>query len=134
MLRKMIRVVSILAFVVSAVLGSFAAYVYFTPSDEEKLYEQKHQEAMTKLQKAQAAKGTPAELLLAKEAKDASDSAEIWGRGYRERLTTNRLALLATGAGVFISVVVFLLTLVKTKASSSGTPQGSWNNQYQNFN
>lgn len=132
MLRKIIRVVSILAFVVSAVLGLFAGYVYFTPSDEEKLYDQKQQEAMTKLQKAQAAKGTPAEAVLAKEAKDANDSAEIWGRGYRERSRANFLGMVACGFGAFASAIVVGLTFIKRKDRQNFTQQGSWNNQYQN--
>ena len=115
MFRKIARVFAILFLIGSVVIGSFATYVYLTPSDEEKLYDQKHKEAIEKLQKAQAAKGTAAEARLAKEAKEASDSADVWGRGYRERTQTNRLGVLASGGAAFVSFIVLLLTFARRK-------------------
>ena len=118
MLRKIVRVVAILFLIGSVVTLSFATYVYLTPSDEEKLYDQKHQEAIEKLQKAEAARGTAAEARLAKEAKEAADSADTWGRGYRERTRSNRLGVLVSGSVALLSVIVLVFTFVKRKTGA----------------
>ncbi|HEV8482312.1 MAG TPA: hypothetical protein VGV87_02030 [Blastocatellia bacterium] len=115
MLRKIVRVLAIMMLVGSVVIGSFAVSVYLTPSDEEKLYDQKHQEAVEKLQKAEAAKGTAAEALLSKEAREAAASADAWGQGYRERTRSNRLGVLASAGVAFLSFIVLLLTFVNRK-------------------
>ena len=115
MLRKLVRVLAIVMLVGSVVLGSFAVSVYLTPSDEEKLYDQKHQEAIEKLQKAEAAKGTSAEALLSKEAREAAASADVWAQGYRERTRSNRLGVLASASVAFLSFIVLLLTFINRK-------------------
>lgn len=129
MLRKTVRVMAILFLIGSVVIGGFATHVYLTPSDEQKLYEQKHQEAMVKLQKADAARGTAGEARLAKEAREAVDSAEIVGRGYRERNQWNRLGVLASGGIAFLSFVVLLLTFASRRRNVEVTYPGSRINQ-----
>ena len=133
MLRTIVRVLSILFLIGSIVIGAVATYVYLTPSDEEQLYQQKHQEAMEKLQKAQAARGTPAEPRLAKEAKEAADWAEAWGRGYRERLSWNRLGVIASAGAAFLSFVIFLLTFIKPKKRVQVPNSSLMDNQNQNL-
>jgi hypothetical protein len=115
MLRKIVRVLAILVLIGSVVIGGFATHVYLTPSDEQILYERRHQEAMEKLQKAEAARGTPGEARLAKEAKEAIDSAEVVGRGYRERNQWNRLGVLVSGGIALLSFIVLLLTFVNRR-------------------
>ena len=115
MLRKIVRVVAILFLIGSFVIGGFATHVYLTPSDEQILYERRHQEAMEKLQKAEAARGTPGEARLAKEAREAIDSAEVVGRGYRERNQWNRLGVLVCGGIALLSFIVLLLTFVNRR-------------------
>jgi len=116
MLRKIVRVLAIVVLIGSVVAGSLATYVYLTPSDEQKLYDQKHQEAIEKLQKAEAARGTVAEARLAKEAKEAAAWADAWGQGYRDRMQSNRLGVLASGAVAFLSFVVLMFTFTRRKA------------------
>src|SRR5262249_41085829 len=110
MLRKSVRVLAILFLIGSVTIGAFATYIYLTPSDEQRLYDQKHREAIEKLQRAEAAKGTAAEPQLAKEAKEAAQSAAAWGQGYRERARSNLLGLVASGGVAFLSLAVLLLT------------------------
>ena len=133
MLRTIVRVFAILFLIGSIVIGAFATYVYLTPSDEEKLYVQKHQETIEKLQKAEAARGTPAEARLAKEAKEAADWADAWGRGYRERLWWNRLGVLASAGAAFLSLMILLLTFIKRKNNVPNTNTGARERQNQNM-
>jgi hypothetical protein len=118
MLRKVVRVLATLVMIGSVGIGAFATYVYLTPSDEQRLYDQKHQEAIEKLQKAEAAKGTVNEARLAKEAKEAAAAAEAWGQGFRERTRSNRLGILASGTVALLSFIVLLITLVRSKSIS----------------
>jgi len=67
MIRKLIRVAAVLLLIGSIAVGSFATYIYLAPSDEEKLYDQKHHEAIEKLKKAENARGTAAEAQLARD-------------------------------------------------------------------
>jgi hypothetical protein len=115
MLRTIIRVFAILGLFGSVVIGGIATYIYLTPSDEQKLYEQKVQEVEEKFRKWEAAKGTPAEARLGKEFKDASDSAATWGRGYREGLRWNRLGVLASSCAAFLCFTILMLTFIKRK-------------------
>ena len=128
MLRKIIRVLAVVVLVGSVVLGAFATYVYLTPSDEQKLYDQKHEEAISKLRKAEAAKGTAEEARLAKEAREASGWAEAWGEGYRQRTHTNLLGLLASGGVAFVSFIILLLTFVKGKNNRGRQASAVWSN------
>ena len=112
MLRKAIRVLAILFLLGSIALGSFATYVYLTPSDEQILYDQKHAEATQKLKAAEAARGTSEESRFRKEAQDAAQSAALWGQGYRERVQSNRLGIIASAGIGFLSIVALLLTFV----------------------
>lgn len=133
MLRKVVRVFALISLIGSVVIGGFATYVWLTPSDEEKLYDQAHLEAMQKLQRAEAARGTPAEARLAKEAREAADSASVWGRGYRERLAWNRLGVLASGGVALLSFVIFLLTFIKRKNNAEILHNGTWDPHNQNL-
>jgi hypothetical protein len=117
MSRRIVRVIAILFLIGSSVAGIFATYVYLSPSDEQRLYEQKHQEAIQKIQKAEAAKGTSAEPRLAAEAKEAVQSAEAWGQGYRDRVSANRLGVILSGVVAFLSLIVLLLTFNRGKTS-----------------
>jgi hypothetical protein len=133
MLRTIVRVLAVLFLIGSIVIGGLATYVYLTPSDEEQLYQQKHQEAIEKLQRAEAARGTPAEARLAKESKEAVDSADPWGRGYRERLWWNRMGVLASAGAAFLSFMIFLLTFIKRKKNGQSQNPGAWEKQNQNL-
>ena len=133
MLRTIVRVLAVLFLIGSIGIGALATYVYLTPSDEEQLYQQKHQEAIEKLQRAEAARGTPAEARLAKESKEAADSAEAWGRGYRERLWWNRMGVLASAGAAFLSFMIFLVTFIKRKKNGQSPNPGPWENQNQNL-
>ena len=128
MLRKVVRAFALLFLMVSVVVGGFATYVWLTPSDEQRLYEQLHMEALEKLKKAEAARGTPAGAVLAKEAKDAVEWAEAWGRGNRERLGWNRLGVLASAGAALLSLIILALTFVKRK-SAEIAHSGSWRTQ-----
>ena len=128
MFRKTIRVLAVLGLLGSVVIGAFATYVWLTPSDEQILYDQKYREAQEKFKQLQAAKGTAAEARLAKEFKDAADSAEVWGRGYRERSSTNRLGVVACAVGAFVSFVIFLLTFAGRKKNVA-VPPTAWAGQ-----
>ena len=134
MLRKIVRVFSVLILTGSLAVGAVATYVYLSPSDEEKLYDQKHREAIEKLREAEAARGTAAEARLAKEAREAASSAEAWAEGYRQRVQTNRLGVLASGVVAFLSVIILLLTFVKRKNNGDSRHSGVWSNQSQNQN
>src|ERR1044071_8241005 len=113
MLRKSVRVLAILFLTGSLVTGCIATTTWLTPSDEQRLYEEKTREAMEKLRQAEAARGTLAEARLAKEARDAADSANLWGRGYRARLQASRLSMLASGGGAVVGPTTLLPTLIK---------------------
>jgi hypothetical protein len=132
MFRKVIRVLAILFLLGSLAIGAFATYVWLTPSDEQKLYDAKYQEAQAKLKQWEAAKGTPAETRLAREFKEAADSAEVWGRGHRERAATNRLGVIACGVVFFGSFIVFLLTFIGRKKSADPSPP-AWSTQNQGY-
>lgn len=133
MLRKVVRVFAILFLIGSLLIGGIATYVWLTPSDEQKLYEQKHREAMEKLRQAEAARGTPAEARLAKEAKEASDSANVWGQGYRERLWWNRLGVITSGGVAVLSFIILLLTFIKRKNNAAIPHPDPWSNQSPNY-
>jgi len=69
-------------------------------------------EAIEKLQKAEAARGTTAEPRLAKESREAVSSAEAWAEGYRQRTQANRLGILASAGVALVSFITLLLTFV----------------------
>ena len=129
MLRKVVRVLAILSLIGSAVAAGIATTLWLSPSDEQRLYEEKSRESLEKLRQAEAAKGTPAEARLAKDAKDAADSAAVWGRGYRERLRANRLGMLASGGVALLSLIILLLTFIKRKNDLATSAPGYWGNR-----
>jgi len=118
MLRIIMRVLAALFLIGSLGLGGFFTYILFTPSDEEMMYEQKHKEAVEKIKKAGAAQGTPYAETLLQDAKEASEIANLWREGYRDRLRQNRMAVIANAAVALISLIVLLLTFVKRKTRS----------------
>ncbi|MEW6127175.1 MAG: hypothetical protein AB1757_09060 [Acidobacteriota bacterium] len=132
MLRKILRVIAILGFLGSVASGSLAIYVWLTPGDEQKLYDRKSREALEKLQKAEVARGTAAEVKLRQEAKEAMDSANVWGRGARERQATNRLAVFACAGAAIFSFIIFLLTFIKRQPSMANIQPDAWNNHPSN--
>jgi hypothetical protein len=126
MLRKFVRVLAILFLTGSLVAGCIATTNWLTPSDEQRLYEEKYREAVEKLRQAEAAHGTLAEARLAKEARDAAESADLWGRGYRTRLWASRLGMLASGGVALLSLIILLLTFIKRKDKQAGTAPAPW--------
>jgi hypothetical protein len=110
-MRIFIGIVAALALLGSLAVGGISLFLYLRPSDELQLYEQKYGEAVEKLKQAEAAQGSPAEAALRQEAKEASDSARVWGEGARDRRRSHRLAVIASAALALLSAVVLRLTL-----------------------
>ena len=113
-MRKLLRILGIVILFGSLGLGTAAIYHWKKPSDEEKLYIDKTREAAEKLKQADAARGTPEEPALLEEAKQAQNSARLWGQGYHDRLENNRYALLASFAGVIVGGIVLWISSVKS--------------------
>lgn len=130
MLRNTIRVFAILFLIGSIVVGAMATYVWLTPSDEQRAYDQAYREAEEKLRKLEAAKGTPAEARLAKEFKEAINSVDVWRRGYTQRARWNLMGVLASSGVAFISFIVLLLTFIKRRNSAEIAHAGDWNPEY----
>ena len=120
MLRIILRVFTVLFLLGGLVFTGCAAYLLFTPSDEETLYEQKYKEMTEKYEKARVAKDPVEKARLLKESEDAAGWAKSWGEGARVR---KRSYQLASGVGIgisFFGIVGLGLTFVGRKARTVG--------------
>ncbi len=133
MLRKIVRVLAILFLLGSVALGLRATYLWLTPSDEQEIYDKKFQEAMGKVQRAEAARGTAAEARLMQEAKEAIASADIWRRAAGDRLWWNRVGSLVNGSLACFSFLILLLTFIKPKPAVEFAQPNAWNTNQQNL-
>jgi cytochrome c-type biogenesis protein CcmH/NrfG len=120
MLRIILRVFTVLFLMSGLVCTAVAAYLLFTPSDEETLYEQKYKEMTEKYEKARVAKDPVEKARLRKESEDAAGSAKSWGEGARVRRLSYQLALGVSLPISFFGFVGLVLTFVGRKPSTAG--------------
>jgi hypothetical protein len=115
MFRKVLRVLACLLLIGGLISSAIAGYLLVTPSDEEKLYEQKYKEAEEKFEKARATTDPAEKQRLTEEAKDAADWAQAWGEGARLRKGSNQLGMYAGVGVLFFGLVLLVLTFVGRK-------------------
>src|SRR5262245_31212026 len=112
MFRVILRVFAILFLLGGLLSSTVSAYLLFTPSEEDTLYEQKIKEMEEKYRQAQAARDPAERARLLKESKDAEGWAKAWGEGARARRAWSQLGMGFSIVVVFVSFVVVVLTFV----------------------
>lgn len=112
MFRVVLRILAVLFLLGGLLCSTVSAYLLFTPSDEDTLYEQKIKEMDEKYRQAQTAKDAAERTRLLKESKDAESSAKAWGEGARARRVWSQLGMGISITVVLISLVVIVLTFI----------------------
>lgn len=117
MIRIILRVLAIL-FLIGGFFGSaIAGYLLITPSEEDRLYEQKYKESVEKYEQAQAAKNPVEKERLLTQSREAGSWASEWAEGARTRRRWHQLGMGAGVAVILFSFLVFGLTFVGRKRS-----------------
>jgi|SRR5215813_986196 len=119
MFRVILRVFAILFLLGGLLSSTVAAYLLFTPSDEDTLYEQKIKEMDEKYRQALAARDPAERTRLLKESQDAESSAKAWGEGARVRRGWSQLGMGLSIVVVFVSFPVVILTFVIGRKAST---------------
>jgi hypothetical protein len=112
MFRLVLRVFAILFLLGGLLSSTVSAYLFFTPSDEDTLYEQKIKEMNEKYKQAQAARDPAERTRLLNESKEAESSAKVWGEGARARHVWSELGMGFSIVVVLVSFLVVVLTFI----------------------
>jgi hypothetical protein len=115
MFRILLRVIAILFLLGGLVSVAIAGYLLITPSDEQRLYDEKHREMTEKYEKSRATSDPVEKQRLLKESKEAEGWAEAWGEGARTRQRWHILGAFVSGVVVFLSIVIVSLTFIRRK-------------------
>lgn len=119
MFRVILRVFAILSLLAGLLSASVSAYLLFTPSDEDTLYEQKIKEMEEKYKQAQATTDPAERARLLKESREAEGSAKAWGEGARARRGWSQLGMGLSIVVVLVSFVVLVLTFIVGRKAST---------------
>jgi hypothetical protein len=83
-----------------------------TPSEEDRLYEQKYKESVEKYEQAQTVDNPAEKERLLEQSKEAGSWASEWAKGARVRRLWHQLGMGAGVAVILFSFLVFGLTFV----------------------